>query len=72
MKTKRKAMFTCQNCIQGNNEKGKHLTLIRKLSMNKNKRTYIWNIFCEKKKKYMRWFRHKRCFEKPKWMNIKL
>jgi len=55
-------MHVCQNCIHGNNKKGKW---IRRRFRNQWPEG-SWHIFCEKKKKYFPWDRYKHCFEVEK------
>ncbi len=44
----------CQRCIHGNNKKGKFIE--------KRFSPIFWNIYCERKGKFYKWDRHKRCF----------
>lgn len=56
----RKVTSVCQNCINGNNKKGKW----KKKRLRKNREKGDWNIFCDKKEKYYRWDKYKYCFDK--------
>ncbi len=58
MRFLRKVTNVCQNCIYGNNKKGKW---IKRIFRNIDERGY-WHIFCEKKKKDIPWDKYKRCF----------
>lgn len=51
----------CQNCIHGDNIKGKYKkTIFRKSVEGELKH---WNIFCKKKQKYFPWDNYKLCFK---------
>ena len=54
----KKVPEVCQNCEFGNNKKGKWI----KRKIRKNWEQGWWHIFCEKKRKYYAWDKHKRCF----------
>lgn len=67
-------MNVCQNCIHGNNEKGKWKKTWKRRSINigvdkydnliKTPKKGFWHIFCEKKQKYYPWDGKKRCIER--------
>lgn len=68
MKKGKDPMNVCQNCIHGNNEKGKWKRTWKRRSLYKkkeepNKEGY-WHIFCEKKQNYYPWDGKKRCIER--------
>jgi len=46
-----RAMRICQNCIYGNNEKGKWFK-------------DGWNVFCNNKGRFFKWDKRKRCFKR--------
>lgn len=56
----RKHTSVCQNCIHGNNNKGKW---IKRRFFNHDKIKGNWNIFCEIKEKHYNWRKFKRCFK---------
>ncbi len=70
----RKHTNTCQNCINGNNKKGKRIYhwYHKGLGIGFDENDMMveipkegrWYIFCEKKQKYYFWGKHKRCFKK--------
>jgi len=45
----------CQNCIYGNNDKGKW-----------DKKERHWHIYCEKRERYYKWDKYRFCFEANK------
>ena len=67
MKLFRKDTHVCQNCVHGNNEKGRWFKTIFYytgiIDDNGKKDKRHWNIFCEKKQKYFPWNKYKRCFK---------
>jgi len=66
MRLFKKITHVCQNCVYGNNEKGKFFKTIFYLTgiiENGKKDKRRWNIFCEKKQKYYPWDKFKRCFK---------
>jgi len=48
----------CRNCKHGNNKKGKW---IKKLLFNQFKEG-TWNVFCERRFKYVKWDHHDECY----------
>jgi hypothetical protein len=74
MKKGKDPMNVCQNCIYGNNKKGKWKKTWKRrgihhlFSGKERKETYKgkgnWHIFCEKKEKYYPWNGKKRCIER--------
>ena len=68
MRLFRKITHVCQNCIFGNNEKGKLKKTILRKSCEHHQKRYYWHIFCEKKRKFYPWDWYKRCFEPQEWV----
>ena len=69
MRLFKKIGHVCQNCIHGNNKKGKRkktLFYYTGIFENGKKDKRHWNIFCEKKQKYYAWDKYKRCFKENK------
>jgi len=64
----RETTSVCQNCVHGNNEKGKRITkrFNKTIGWNDDDSPMKddWHVYCEKKKKFIRWNKFKRCFQK--------